>query len=183
MHTHFRLCARCCNLNWVYTRSWSNSTDIFTLKICFVFLTAIWLLHGQLLDHYRGGRLTQPVLIIVFLYNWPESHRASCNKVGSLSPAERLVGLESGTFRFWLQRLNPLGHSLQILGKSQKKQNFSPLLSVENCLQSKNFDNKWYLHKIFFNWVYTYTRFFLIEFILARMFLVGFHKIKEIKNC
>ena len=173
MHTHFRLCAHCCNLNWVYTHSWSNSTDIFTLKICFIFLTAIWLLHGQLLDHYRGGRLTQPVLIIVFLYNWPESHRASCNKVGSLSPAERLVGLESGTFRFWLQRLNPLGHSLQILGKSQKK-------------------NKIFLHcfllKIVFNQRIlitsdTYIRFFLIEFILARMFLVGFHKIKEIKNC
>ena len=31
--------------------------------------------------------------------------------VESLSPAERLVGFEPGTFRFLLQCLNPLGHS------------------------------------------------------------------------
>ena len=44
----------------------------------------------------------------------PEGHREPRNEVGSLSPAERLVGFEPGTFWFLLQRLNPLGHSPQI---------------------------------------------------------------------
>ena len=35
----------------------------------------------------------------------------SRSEVGSLSPAERLVGFETRTLRFLLQRLNPLGHS------------------------------------------------------------------------
>ena len=41
----------------------------------------------------------------------PEGHREPCSEVESLSPAERLVGFEPGTFRFLLQRSNPLGHS------------------------------------------------------------------------
>ena len=41
----------------------------------------------------------------------PEGHREPRNEVGSLGPAERLVEIEQGTFRFLLQRLNPLGHS------------------------------------------------------------------------
>ena len=36
------------------------------------------------------------------------------NGVGPLSPVERLLGFEPGTFRFWLERLNSLGHSPQI---------------------------------------------------------------------
>ena len=45
------------------------------------------------------------------LYFRPEGHEEPRSDVGSLSPAERLVGFEPGTFRFSLQRLNPLGHS------------------------------------------------------------------------
>ena len=41
----------------------------------------------------------------------PEGHQEPRSEVGSLSPAEHLVGFEPGTFRFLLQRLNPLGHS------------------------------------------------------------------------
>ena len=41
----------------------------------------------------------------------PEGHREPRNEVGSLRTAEHLVGFELGTFRFSLQRLNPLGHS------------------------------------------------------------------------
>ena len=41
----------------------------------------------------------------------PQGHREPRNKVGSLSPAEHLVGFEPRTFRFLLQHLNPLGHS------------------------------------------------------------------------
>ena len=36
---------------------------------------------------------------------------ANFGPFGSLSPAKHLVGFELGTFRFLLQRLNPLGHS------------------------------------------------------------------------
>ena len=35
-----------------------------------------------------------------FVQFWPEGHREPRNEVGSLSPAERLVGFEPGTFRF-----------------------------------------------------------------------------------
>ena len=48
-----------------------------------------------------------------FLHFRPEGHREPRNEVASLTPAERLVGFEPGTFQFLLQRLNPLGHSPQ----------------------------------------------------------------------
>ena len=35
-----------------------------------------------------------------FVHVRPEGHREHRNEVGSLSPAERLAGFESGTFRF-----------------------------------------------------------------------------------
>ena len=60
------------------------------------------------LAYYRGYSLTHS--LNAFLQFWPESHRKLRNKVGSLSPTECLVGFETRTFRFWLQRLNPLGH-------------------------------------------------------------------------
>ena len=59
------------------------------------------------------------MLITCVLHIWPEGHREPRNKVGSLSPAERLVGFEPGTFRFLLQRLNPLGHSPQTAFKER----------------------------------------------------------------
>ena len=62
------------------------------------------------LGHYRGGSLTHPMLITCVLHIWPEGHREPRNEVGSLSPAEHIVGFEPGTFRFWSQCLNPLGH-------------------------------------------------------------------------
>ena len=75
------------------------------------------------LGHYRGDSLSHPMLITCVLHIRPEGHRElmliTCvlrirpegqqkprNEVGSLSPAERLVGFEPGTFRFLLQRLN-----------------------------------------------------------------------------
>ena len=51
------------------------------------------------------------MLITAFVHVRPEGHQDPRNEVGSLSPAERLAGFEPGTFRFWLQRLNPLGNS------------------------------------------------------------------------
>ena len=84
---------------------WSIETDPS------FFSTTIWLVHGQLLGHYRGGSLTHPMLITCVLHARPESHREPRNEVGSLNPAEHLVGFEPRTFRFWSQRLNLLGHS------------------------------------------------------------------------
>ena len=46
------------------------------------------------LGHYRGGSLTHAMLITAFLQVQPEGHCKTCNKVGSLSPANHLVGFE-----------------------------------------------------------------------------------------
>ena len=55
------------------------------------------------------------MLITAFVQIRPEGHREPRNEVGSLSPAERLVDFEPGTFWLWLQRLNQLGHSRRTL--------------------------------------------------------------------
>ena len=52
------------------------------------------------LGHYQGGCFTHPMLITAFLPIRPEGHREPRNEVGSLSPAEHLVGFEPGTFQF-----------------------------------------------------------------------------------
>ena len=49
------------------------------------------------------------------LHIQPEGHQEPCNEVGTLSMAERLVGFEPGTFRFWSKYLHPLGHSPQAI--------------------------------------------------------------------
>ena len=54
------------------------------------------------LYYYHRDSLTDPMLITVFVHIQPEGHREPRNEVGSLSPAERLVGFEPGTFQFWL---------------------------------------------------------------------------------
>ena len=53
-----------------------------------------------------------PMLITYILHIRPEGHWKPHNVVGSLSPAEHLVGFEAGTFQFWSHCLNPLGHSI-----------------------------------------------------------------------
>ena len=63
------------------------------------------------LGHCRRDSLIHSMLISAFLKLRPEDHWEPHSEVGSLSPAERLVGFELETFPFWLQRLNPLGHS------------------------------------------------------------------------
>ena len=52
------------------------------------------------LGHYRGGSLTQPMLITCVLHIRPEGHREVNNEVGSLRLAQCLVGFELGTFQF-----------------------------------------------------------------------------------
>ena len=49
------------------------------------------------------------MLITCVLLIRPEGHREPRNEIGSLIPAERLMGFEPGIFRFWSQRLNPMG--------------------------------------------------------------------------
>ena len=49
------------------------------------------------LGHFRGDSLLNPMLITAFLLIRPEGHWEPCNEVGSLSPAEHLVGFEPGT--------------------------------------------------------------------------------------
>ena len=47
----------------------------------------------------QGGNQTNAMLITALYLIRPEGHWEPRNKVGSLSPAERLVGFETGTFR------------------------------------------------------------------------------------
>ena len=61
-------------------------------------------------DHSQGDSLTNLVLITSFDRFRPKGYWESCNKFGSLIPAENLVEFKPGTFWFWLQLLNPLGH-------------------------------------------------------------------------
>ena len=53
------------------------------------------------------------MFITCVLHVRPEGHREPRNEVGSLGLAKCQVGFEPGTFRFWSQCLNPLGHSVQ----------------------------------------------------------------------
>ena len=90
-------------LNWELD-SWPDSEQ-YSMDILFsnCYLAA----PRPTLGHYQGGSFTHPMLITCILHIRPEGHRESRSEVGSLSPAERLVGFEPGTFRFWSQRLNP----------------------------------------------------------------------------
>ena len=51
------------------------------------------------LGHSQGESLTNPILITAFVQFQSEGQRKACNEVASLSPAECLVGFESGTLR------------------------------------------------------------------------------------
>ena len=73
------------------------------------------------LGHYQGDSLTNPMLITAFVHPRPKGYREPRNEVGSLSPAERLAVFEPGTFRFLLQRLNPLALSPRALANHVTK--------------------------------------------------------------
>ena len=104
----------------------------------FCFLTAIWLPHSQLWTIIeRTASLTQ-CYSLCFLHFLTESYGEPRSKVGSLSPAERLVGFEPGTFRFLLQRLNPLGHSLYYILRKKHTKKISDKTNVtKNTFFSK----------------------------------------------
>ena len=65
-----------------------------------VFFSCYFAAPRPALDHCQEGSLTHLMLIICILHIRPEGQREPRNEVGSLSPAERLVGFEPGTFRF-----------------------------------------------------------------------------------
>ena len=71
------------------------------------------------LGHSQGDSLTNMMLITAFVQFRPEGHCEPCNEVGSLRPAGCLVMFELETFQFWLQCLNPLGHSPRNSGSCQ----------------------------------------------------------------
>ena len=73
--------------------------------------------------HYHENSLTHPIFD-------PSVTRKPRNEVGSLSQAERLVWFEPGTFIFWLQWLNPLGHSG--LGMSHNTTIYKKMVSKMN---------------------------------------------------
>ena len=77
----------------------------------FLFIFFFYLLFGCPTANFgplSRGQPHSPDVNHCVLHFRPEGHREPRNEVGSLSPAERLVGFEPGTFRFLLQRLNPL---------------------------------------------------------------------------
>ena len=103
LHLYNNFCRWPCQA--VHTNHWKTA-------LLFIFFNCYLAAPRPTLGHYQGDSLTHPMLIIAFFLHFqPEGHREPRNKVGSLSPAERLVGFELGTFQFLLQCLNPLGHS------------------------------------------------------------------------
>ena len=109
----------------------TNPQDITFFNCYFV---AFWPAFG----HYQWGSFTHSMLITVFLYIQPKGHREPWNESGSLSLAKSLVGFESETFQFWLQRLNPLGCSLWKLicelPFNKEKQSITPVLGIKLLL-------------------------------------------------
>ena len=66
------------------------------------------------LTHGREENLTHPILITAIVKFRAEGHREPRNKFGSLSQVEGPVEFKAGIFRFLSQRLNPLGHELEL---------------------------------------------------------------------
>ena len=94
------------------------------------------------LGHYRArGQPHSPDVNHCVLHFRPEGHREPRNEVGSLSPAEHLVGFEPGAFRFLLQCLNPLGHSPQFNARffSRRKN----LMKLSILYEFLNFRSYW----------------------------------------
>ena len=75
-----------------------NIYNIYIYLYLYIYVNRYLAAPRPTLGHYRGGSLTHPMLITCVLHIRPEGHREPRNEVGSLSPAERLVGFEPGTF-------------------------------------------------------------------------------------
>ena len=77
---------------------------IYKFNVGFVFFVCLFNCYlaapQPTLDHYQGDSFTHsPDVYRCVLHFRHEGHREPCNEVGSLSPAECLVGFKPGTFR------------------------------------------------------------------------------------
>ena len=88
----------------------TRPSSFIELIVVAFFVSVIWLPHRQAEPLLRRQPRSLNVNHCIFHFR-PEGHQEPYNKVGYLSLAEHLLGFEPGTFRFWLQYLNPLGHS------------------------------------------------------------------------
>ena len=83
---------------------WSRIEYEFCAKISGYAILLFELLFGCPTANYGPLLMRQPLthsmLITFVLRIRPKGHRESRNKVGSLNPTERLVGLEPRTFQF-----------------------------------------------------------------------------------
>ena len=73
---------------------------IIISAVCKIFFNWYLAALRSTLGRYQGGSLTHPILITCVLHIRSGGHREPRCEVGSLSPAERLVGFEPGSFRF-----------------------------------------------------------------------------------
>ena len=114
----------------------------------------------QILGHYReDSQPHSPDVNHCVLHFRPENYRESRKEVWTQSPVERLVGFAPATFRFLLQRLNPLGHSiLQLKPATSLKvtllhECFSRFLNCKNGTYSRNASHlqyeKYHLQSLF----------------------------------
>ena len=93
------------------------SSTIFIVVLPSYFVHHIYGRAAHIFRISRAMRSLSPIfiwlqmLITCALHIRSKGHREPRNGVGTLVPAERLVGFELGIFRFCLQCLNPLGHS------------------------------------------------------------------------
>ena len=87
------------------TSSWAPFSSKTSKQI--YFQQTIWVIFKSLyrsnfmptLDHYRGNSFSNPMSITVFLLLWPKGYQEPHNEVGSLSHAECLVEIKTGTFQ------------------------------------------------------------------------------------
>ena len=127
------------------------------------------------------------MLITCVLHIQPESHWEPRNEVGSLSPAEHLVGFELETFWFWSQCFNPLGHSPLCFIRKTKTISFwlwqHLILHCFCVVVRANFNwlgKKWSSLLIAINMSSKYTT--LLDFITHRQILFNWLKISLVAN-
>ena len=127
----------------------TNVIVIFHFGLFFnCYLAAPW----QTLGHHWGGSLTHMMLITCILHIQPIGHRKPHNEVGSLSLVEHLVGFELGTFWFWSQHLNPLGHFPFYPYNTLKNENFKKMKKYHTDIIISHICTKSHDHMLYCSW-------------------------------
>ena len=91
----------------LFTKNWQY---VWYIQVTYFF----YLLFCCPTPNLLRGQPHSPMLLTTFVKFRSTVHRKPRDEVGFLSPVEYLVGLEPGTFQFLSQRINLLGHSLQM---------------------------------------------------------------------